>query len=127
MLLMGCATVYKPKERIGSTPQYTEKIVYLDPALRQSLLVANHVSKLSQDNTHILYVSASFENIRRVGIWADIQIVFYDENNEETERSNWQPEYFDPQVVRQVKWNALNNRANSYSIIIRKPRVNVHF
>jgi len=123
LLVTSCSGPYSPRERKGATPQFSKKILYTDKALVKRLLVANHQSYRESDGR--LTVKCALENRKKEGIWADVRIVFYDQDHFEVDKTNWQPHYFEPLAVKEVSVSSLNSMATDYSILLRHARTNV--
>jgi uncharacterized protein YcfL len=118
IFLTGCQGPYAPRVRNDATPQFSQKITYLDKALTRRLLLSNHKAYRESDGR--MTVKCAFENRTSQDIWVDIQVVFYDEDHFEVDQSNWQPTCFYAKTVSEVAVNSLNDQAFDYAILVRE-------
>jgi len=106
--------------KVGTPLQYQEKIIAKDFILHDRMRVANH--KAGRTDSGLLTVKVGLDNTEKEDIWCDIQVVFYDEDNFELEKTNWQPLLLLGKQITYYDTVSLSNRACDYTIFLRNPR-----
>jgi len=124
MLATICASVgceAKPVPgKVGTSLQHQTKVVAKDFVLYDRMRVANH--KASRTDTGLLEVKLGLENVQQEDVWCDIQVVFYDHDRFELEKTNWQPLLLLGKQITYYRTVSLNSRAGDYTVFLRNPR-----
>lgn len=114
-LLVACGP-YKPE--VHTTPlQETEKVVLLDFSLTRYLNIVRHKGDRLPGGQ--LEVKLEMENEEKGDVWADVQVIFRDQDGFELEKTNWEPVQFHGHSVTTFKKNSLNAKASDYRVLIR--------
>ncbi len=106
------------KAEVNRDPlQETEKVLLLDVALTRHLNVVKHKSDRLPAGQ--LEVKLAIENEEKKDVWADVQVIFQDEDGFELEKSSWEPVQFHGRKVTTYKRNSLSAKAADYRVLIR--------
>lgn len=75
-------------------------------------------------NGDLLQVDLGLENVRfgKKDLWVDIQVVFYDADHFELERTNWQPLLVKGGQVTYFSTSSLSSAASDYTIFLDNGR-----
>ena len=118
-VLFAVACVGPYKADVNRSPlQDTERIVLLDHALTRYLKVVR--SKTDRLTAGQLEIKIDIENEENADVWADMRIIFRDDDGFELETTNWEPVQFHRRAVTTIKRNSLSAKAADYRILLRK-------
>ena len=123
LLAAGMAAGCRAKSVPGSpeTPmQLREKVIAKNFALYQYMRVVHH--KAVRTEADLLQVKLGLENQDDDGLWCDIQVVFYDADQFELEKTNWQPLFLSPEQITYYTTMSLSPKACDYTVFLRNPR-----
>ena len=119
VLLSGCRG--GALQQSGDVPlQHREKIVAKDWVLKDWIRVVSHKPIRVQGD--LLQVKMGLENRKNTDIWCDVQVVFYDQDGFQAERTDWQPLLLSRRQVTYFETASLSSNVHDYSIILRDPR-----
>lgn len=106
------------KAGVNTSPlQESERVVLLDHALTRYLNVVKHrANKLPSGQ---LEVKIAIENEENYDVWADLQVLFHDQDGFELEKTHWEPIQFHRRKVTTLVKNSLSAKADDYRILIR--------
>ncbi len=116
----GC---HHPKELKGpeNAPlQYKAKVIGKDFEITRHFRVVNH--KAYRSETDLLQVKLEIQNTGADDLWCDVQVVFYDVDRFELEKTNWEPVLFLGRQLTHYESCSLSNKAADYVVILRQPR-----
>lgn len=119
----GCDKPRPVASKVGLPVQKQSKVVakgfVLQDRLRVTRLAANRIEG------SLLEVKVGLENIKKDNLWCDIQVVFYDKDGFEKEKTNWQPLLLQSQQVTFYQTRSLSSQAHDFSILLRNPRKSI--
>lgn len=106
----------------GQSLEFTEQVVSNDSAITGGVRVAKHRAR--RINGDLLQVDLGLENVRfgKKDLWVDIQVVFYDADHFELERTNWQPLLVKGGQVTYFSTSSLSSAASDYTIFLDNGR-----
>jgi len=122
--LISCGSSGGPYPPLTRTPekqplQHEQRIVFLDKNAKDVLLYVNSVQKRLPGG-HIL-VQANFQNrVAREDVWAEVKIVFYDENNMVVDETEWMNTHFAAGEVTMVQGNSTSDRAMKHVMLLKR-------
>ncbi len=96
------------------------KVIGKDFKITKHFRVVNH--KAYRTPTDLLQVKLEIQNTDDADLWCDVQVVFYDADHFELEKTNWQPVLFLKQQVTHYETTSISNRAADYVVMLREPR-----
>ena len=101
--------------------QHEQRIVILDRNVKDVLLYVNSVQK-RLPRGHIL-VQANFQSrFAKEDVWAEVKIVFYDENNMVVDETEWMNTHFPAWEVTMVQGNSISHRAMKHVMLLKNLR-----
>jgi hypothetical protein len=100
--------------------QYEAKVIGKDFDIQKHFRIANH--KAYRTPTDLLQVKVEIQNKDDDDLWCDVQVVFYDADRFELEKTNWQPVLFLKQQLTHYETMSLSNKATDYVVMLREPR-----
>lgn len=112
-----------PKELKGperAPLQYQAKVIGKDFEITKHFRVVNH--KAYRTPTDLLQVKLEIQNTEDDDLWCDVQVVFYDADRFEMEKTNWQPILFLGEQLTHYETTSLSNKAVDYTVMLREPR-----
>lgn len=118
--LLGCAGPYQPRAVPGRvTPmQFTEKIIFLDKDASRALMYVNNRHYRLKGGQ--LVVEANLQNrFSDVDLWAEVQVVFYDQANMRLEESSWERHHFPALEVTMIRFNSMRPDVVNYTVMIK--------
>lgn len=119
-LEVGCYRA-KPMAGAAGVPlQKTAKVVVKDSALHRWMRVAQH--KAERTDADLLRIRLGIQNTEDDNVWCDIQVVFYDEDGFELEKTNWQPLLLLGDQVTYYETVSLSARARDYTVFLGNAR-----
>ncbi len=116
---LGCEAQSIPGT-VGTSLQYQEKIIAKDPVLYDWTRVVVHKAERTPQN--LLKVKIGLENTKNKDVWCDIQVVFYDQDKFELEKTNWQPWLLLGQQINYYETSSLSSQAHDYTVFLRNSR-----
>ena len=123
MFAIGCDQPKPVASKVGLSVQKQSKVVakdfVLQDRLRVTQLAANRIAG------ELLEVKVGLENIKKDSLWCDIQVVFYDKDGFEKEKTNWQPLLLQRQQITFYKTCSLSSAVHDFSILLRNPRKSI--
>ena len=111
--------------KVGKPLEHQAKVIAKNFALRHyvrvTTLAANRI-----EGTNLMEIKLGLENTRsrHRDMWCDIQVVFFDADKFELEKTNWAPLFLSAGQVTYYKTCSLSNQAADYTIFLRNPREN---
>ena len=110
--------------KVGEPLEHREKVIAKNFALRHYMRVTNLSANRTDSN--LMEIKLGLENTRSKhrDMWCDIQVIFYDNDNFELEKTNWAPLFLSAGQVTYYKTCSLSNQTADYTIFIRNPRRN---
>ena len=122
-LFTGCHPKPVPT-KVGQPLEHQEKVIAKNFAIRHYMRVTNLAANRTDSN--LLEVKLGLENTRSKhrDMWCDIQVVFYDNDKFELEKTNWAPLFLSAGQVTYYKTCSLSNQTADYTIFLRNPRRN---
>lgn len=121
-LLAGCDTAQPMSGMMGQPLQKESKVIAKGSGLTHYLRVTNH--KADRTDADLLRVRIGILNRDDDDMWCDIQVVFYDGDGFELEKTNYQPLFLPNQQVAYYETVSLSPQAYDYSILLRELRKN---
>ncbi len=120
-LLAGCSDASAPIRGVAGLPvQQTAKVITKDAALkRKARLVQLKVERTEAD---LLRVRLGILNHDDDSLWIDIQVLFYDADGFELEKTNWQPLLLQTDQVTYFDTVSLSSQARDYNVFLRNAR-----
>ncbi len=120
-LLAGCSDASAPIRGVAGLPvQQTAKVITKDAALkRKARLVQLKVERTEAD---LLRVRLGIPNHDDDSLWIDIQVLFYDADGFELEKTNWQPLLLQTDQVTYFDTVSLSSQARDYNVFLRNAR-----
>ncbi len=106
--------------KVGEPLQYQAKVIAKNFVLRDWLRIAKH--KAVRTDGNLLQVKLGIENIKKQDVWSDIQVVFYDQDGFELDKTNWQPLLLIGKQITFYETVSLSGRAYDYTVFLRNPR-----
>ena len=118
--LPGCRIAPVPG-KVGQSAQKEAKVVARGFALQKYIRVTSLTA--GRVTGELLEVRLGLENIRfSKDMWCDIQVVFYEEDGFEAERTNWQPLRLAANEIIFFKTTSLSSSVSDFSVLLRNPR-----
>ena len=96
---------YRPESN-QNPMQKQERVVLLDLALTRYLNIVRH--KANRLSSGQLEVKLEMENEEPRDLWADVQVLFQDDDGFELEKTNWEPVQFHKNGVTSFKKNSIS-------------------
>ncbi len=124
LLLWGCTPERGPMSPLGQINEpleHSQRIVVLDRAVRDTLLLVNAVHKRLPGGQ--LVVQASFRNrLTRANVWAQVKFRFLDPYDMQLEESEWVDTLFPPGEVTMVQGSSMSPGAAKHVLLLRNLR-----
>ena len=119
VLTGGCGPAPVPGKTTPSL-QDTHKVIAKDFKLHDWMRVVHH--KAERTSADLLRVKLGIENVEDHDVWCDIQVIFYDADRFELEKTNWQPLLLRGEQNTYYSTSSLSSRAADYTVFLKKPR-----
>ena len=118
--ISGCRIAPVPG-KVGQSAQQESKVVARGFALQKYVRVTSLAAE--RVTGELLQVKLGLENIRYSrDMWCDIQVVFYDKDGFEAEKTNWQPLRLAANEITFFKTTSLSSSVSDFSVLLRNPR-----
>jgi len=123
VLLMGGCHPKPVPTKVGKPLEHQAKVIAKNFALRHYIRVTALAANRIKD-TNLMEIKLGLENTRsrHRDMWCDIQVIFYDKDKFELEKTNWSPLFLSAGQVTYYKTCSLSNQAADYTIFLRNPR-----
>ena len=109
--------------KVGLSMQKQSKVIAKDSVLHRRVRVTN--LKAERINGDLLQVKLGLENVRKsTDMWCDIQVVFYDKDGFEKEKTNWQPLFMSANEITFFTTTSLSKDVADFSVLLRNARTN---
>jgi len=120
----GCAPAQGPMSPLGQINpplEHSQRVVVLDQAVRDTLLLVNAVHKRLPGGQ--LLVQAGFRNrLTRDNVWAQVRFRFLDPYDMPVDESEWVDTLFAPGEVTTVQGSSMSPHAVKHVLLLRNLR-----
>ena len=108
--------------KMGTPLEFQEKVISKDSSINQSVRVVQLAA--NRTNGGLLEVKLAMENVRlgQEDFWADVQVVFLDEDRFELDRTNWQPLLIKGGQITTFSTTSLSSSAADYTVFLSNGR-----
>jgi hypothetical protein len=122
VMVIGCHPEPVPT-KVGTPLEHQAKVIAKNFALHHYVRVTA-LKAARVEGSNLLEVKLGLENTRsrHKDMWCDIQVIFYDQEKFELEKTNWAPLFLAAGQVTYYTTCSLSQEAEDYTIFLRTPR-----